>query len=182
MSDSTKTIPINDLVAKIRQPNHLASRIEKQAAAGAAIPKHLLHRYHHLQYHTQLVRQAWAGLLPNEILSACQVVNVSSVEITLAMSSPTAANHARYMMESCVQALRAYDQRFCQLQSIKLIVSSKTTSPKLVQSDARPDNLTKILSENTRQMITQTAQFVTQNERLNQALTQLARTNTDSKK
>ena len=86
------------------------------------------------------------------------------------------------MMHSCIQALRTYDQRFCQLQSIKLIVSSKTTSPKLVQSDARPNNLKKILSENTRQMITQTAQFVTQNERLNQALTQLARTNTDSKK
>lgn len=48
MSDYTKTIPINDLVTKIRRPNHLASRIEKQAAAGAAIPKHLLHRYHHL--------------------------------------------------------------------------------------------------------------------------------------
>ena len=57
--------------------------------------------------------------MPNEILSACQVVNVSSVEIALAMSSPTAANHARYMMESCIQALRTYDQRFCQLQSIK---------------------------------------------------------------
>lgn len=182
MSDHTKTTPINDLVAKVRKPNHLASRVEKQAAAGAAIPKHLLHRYRHLQHHTQLVRQAWAGVLPNDILQTCQVINVSPVEITLAMSSPTAANHARYMMENCVQALRAYDQRFCQLQSIKLIISSKTTSPKLVQSDARPDDSKKILSENTRQMITQTAQFVTQNERLNQALTQLASSNNDQKK
>ena len=129
------------MVTKIRRPNHLASRIENKRLLVAAIPKHLLHRYHHLQHHTQLIRQAWAGLLPNEILSARQVVNVSSVEIALAMSSPTAANHARYMMESCIQALRTYDQRFCQLQSIKLIVSSKTTSPKLVQSDARPNNL-----------------------------------------
>ena len=110
MSDYTKTMPINDLVAKIRRPNHLASQIEKQAAAGAAIPKHLLHRYHHLQHHTQLVRQAWAGLLPNEILSAYQVVNVSSVEITLAMSSPTAANHVFKLYALMISVFASYNQ------------------------------------------------------------------------
>lgn len=169
MSDSTKTAPINDLLAKQQKPNHLATLIEKQAAAGAALPKHLSSKYQFLMAHTQLVRQALAELFTEALLNDCYVVHVSPVEITLSMGSATAANHARYVMENCVQALRAYDQRFCQLQSIKVILS-----PNLLQSETRPDATKKTLSENTRQIIAKNAEFVTQNARLKQALARLS--------
>lgn len=169
MSDSTKTALINDLLAKQHKPNHLASAIEKKAAAGAALPKHLSAKYQFLRRHTQLVRQALAELFPEALLADCYVVRVSPAEITLSMGSATAANHARYVMENCVQALRTYDQRFCQLQSIKVILS-----PKLLQSETRQDGIKKTLSENTREMIAQNAKFVTQNARLQQALADLS--------
>lgn len=169
MSDTTKTALINDLLVKQHKPNHLATAIEKQAAAGAALPKHLSSKYQFLRLYTQLARQALVELFPEALLADCYVVNVSPVEITLSMGSATAANHARYVMENCVQALRAYDQRFCQLQSIKVILS-----PKLLQSEARQIGTKKTLSENTKQMIAQNAQFVTQNTRLQQALTSLS--------
>ncbi|MFB6348206.1 hypothetical protein ACFBZI_01885 [Moraxella sp. ZJ142] len=168
MSDSTKTTPFNDLLAKTRKPNHLASQLEKQAAAGATLPRQLSYKYHYLQQQTQLVRQALAGLFSQDVLSDCHVVNASSIQITLSLGSSTAANHVRYMMENCVQALRTYDQRFCQLQAIKVV-----STPQLSQSNARPDGIKKTLSENTKQIIAQNVQFVTQNEQLQQALRRL---------
>lgn len=169
MSDSTKTTAINDLLAKTCKPNHLASQLEHQAAAGAAVPKHLSHQYYHLQQTTQLVRQALSQIFPEQMLTTCYVVATLPAELTLAMGSSTAANHARYMMMDCVQALRAYDERFCQLQSIKVILA-----PQMTQSDSRQDDPKRTLSENTKQIIAQSAQFVTKNERLHTALLKLA--------
>ena len=160
---------IDDLSVKTKRPNHLASTTEKQAAAGATLPKPLVAHYQQLQQLTQLVRQALAELLPEQMLDDCYVVEASLVEITLSLGSPTAVNHMRYMMVNCVQALRSYDQRFCQLMSIQVILSPKPT-----QSDARQDDPKRTLSENTRQIITQSAQSVIKNERLRAALLKLA--------
>lgn len=174
MSEYTKTTTVNDLMIKTRKPNHLASRLEKQAAAGAALPKHLLHQYRYLQQYTQLVRQSLSSIFTEEILAECQVVCVSPTKLTLSLGSPTAANHARYLIENCVQALRAYDQRFCQLQSIKIIFVPNPKTLKKPQSDTHLDGIKKTLSENTKEMIAQSSQFVTQNPSLQHALQCLA--------
>lgn len=168
MSDSTKTTRINDLLAKTRTTNHLATPLEKQAAAGAMLSKPLMSKYRYLQYHTQLLRNALTPIFDEKTLRGCYVIYVSPTELTLSLDSPTAANHARYIMEDCVQALRTYDQRFCHLQSIKFI-----TSPNLLPSDARPV-AKKTLSENTRQMITQNIKLISKNPHLIEALQKLA--------
>ena len=172
MSDSTKTAPINDLLAKQQKPNHLATLIEKQAAAGAALPKHLSSKYQFLMAHTQLVRQALAELFTEALLNDCYVVHVSPVEITLSMGSATAANHARYVMENCVQALRAYDEQFCYIEEFRVIVT-----PKPIQSDSRQTSSKKTLSENTKRIITQTASTVIHDDQLKQALLRLTKDN-----
>ncbi|USZ14252.1 hypothetical protein NKT77_10610 [Moraxella sp. FZLJ2107] len=169
MSDSTKTTTINDLLAKTNKPNHLASRLEHHAAAGAALPANLSRQYHHLHQLTIIVRQALSELLPESVLADCYVATASPTELCISLSSATAVNHARYMMVNCVQALRAYDSCFCHLQSLKVILA-----PKPIQSDARQDSSHRTLSENTRQNIAQSAQFVTKNERLRAALLKLA--------
>lgn len=169
MSDFTKPDAIDDIRAKLQRPNHLATRLEKQAAAGASLPQQLDYKYRYLQNLTQLARTALSGILPAQILSDCYVVATDAAEITLSLGSPTAANHMRYVMIDCVQALRSYDQRFCHLQHIKVILS-----PKSSQSDARPDTVKQILSENTRRIIAQQAQFVTPDSRLHSALLALA--------
>lgn len=169
MSDFTKTAAIDDLLAKTTRPNHLASRLEKHAAKGAALPSRLANQVQYLQHLSRLVKQALAPLFPAPILADCLVVKASTTTITLSFTSPTAVNHARYIMVDCVQALRAYDPSFCQLQTIFVILS-----PKSMQSDARPSNLKRTLSENTKATITQSAAFVTHNDTLKAALLALA--------
>lgn len=169
MSDLTKPVTIDDLLVKKQKPNHLASKVEKYAAAGVAMPKHLRHKYLYLQQTTQQVRQALLGIFPQETLDTCQVVNASATELTISFGSPTVVNHARYVIMNCVQALRAHDQQFCQLQQIKVILT-----PDLSQSDTRQNSSKRTLSENTKRIITDSTRFVTKNEQLKQALLKLA--------
>lgn len=121
---------VDDLFLKNHQPNHLASSLEKQAAAGLLLPKHLLGRLKHLQSHTSLVQQALKPLLPYEILKDCVVAHADQYCLTLALSSSTAANHLRYLASNCIQALCAYDEQFCHLEKLDIIVT-----PKLNQSE-----------------------------------------------
>lgn len=133
MSDSTKTNATNDLLAKTKPINHLATKTEKLSAAGASLPRHLSQQYQRLLWLSHQVRQALQGILSPEILADCYVSGAKAGKLTLSLSSVTAVNHVRYMMESCVQALRTYDQSFCQLQTIEVIFT-----PKPSKSDVQP--------------------------------------------
>lgn len=168
MSNSTKT---HNALAVFQQPNHLASEAEKKAV-GAHIPRHIARKYELLQKRTQQVRQALTGILPESLLLDCHVVNVSETELTVSLTSPTAVNHLRYVIMNCVQALHAYDLCFCQLQHIKVILAPDT--PKL---DARQNHSKRILSENTKRIIADSARFVTNDSPLQQALLRLASNN-----
>lgn len=170
MSDTTKTVVLfDDLSLKHKQPNHLAQTLEKQAAAGARLPRKLASHLKHLQTHTTLVQQALKNTLPKEVLAECSVVFADSHRITLSAPSATVANHIRYITNNCVQALRMYDERFCHLQQLGVIVR-----PTIAQSESRQTSSQKTLSENTKRIITQTANHVISNDALKQALMRLA--------
>lgn len=169
MSDLTKTVTINDLTAKKQRSNHFANKVDKRFVADVETAQHLGHKYRYLQRLTKQVRQALLGIFPQEALDTCYVVNASSTELTISFGSPTVVNHARYVIMNCVQALHAHDQQFCQLQHIKVILTPNTS-----QSDARQNNSKRALSENTKRIITDSTRFVTNNERLKQALLKLA--------
>ncbi|MCL1623054.1 DciA family protein [Moraxella sp. Tifton1] len=165
MSDSKKINFVDDLHLKHHAPNHLASTLEKQAAAGATLPSHLTQRIAHLKSCTNLLQQALKPLLPAEMLTDCQVAHIDQQRLTISLSSATAANHLRYLSASCLQSLRNQDEQFRHLQVLDIIVSPKPT-----QSEHRQTSPKRTLSENTKQIITQTATTVITHERLKQAL------------
>lgn len=169
MTDLTNTDHVDDLFLKNNPPNHLASLLEKQAAAGMKLPEHLANQLEHLRSCTTLVQQALKPLLPCEILQNCVVAHADRHRLTVALSSSTAANHLRYLTANCVQALRAYDEQFCYLEEFRVIV----VAPKPLQSDSRQTSSKKTLSENTKRIITQTASTVIHNDQLKQALLHL---------
>lgn len=168
MSDLTNFNQVDDLFLKNNPPNHLASQLEKHAAAGIKLPAHLVNQLTHLQSYTILIQQVLKPLLPHEMLKDCIVAHVDQHRLTVALSSSTAANHLRYLGKNCVQALRAYDERFCFLEEFHVIVT-----PRLAQSDSRQTNTKKTLSENTKRIITQTASTVIHDDKLKQALLHL---------
>ncbi|MFA9486278.1 MULTISPECIES: hypothetical protein [unclassified Moraxella] len=169
MSDLTKPKHIDDLLVKNNTPNHLASTLEKQAAAGASIPKHLAEQIEQRHSYGILVKNALQALFPSELLNDCIIAHVDKHRLTIALPSTTAANHMRYLTDSCVQALRAYDKRFCFLEELSVIVTPKTQS-----SDSRQFSSKKTLSENTKRIINQTATTVITHEGLKQALLRLS--------
>lgn len=168
MSDLTTVNPIDDLLLKSKTPNHLASTLEKQAAAGAKLPSHLVHQLAHLQSCTLLVKNALKTLLPEEILKDCTVAHADKHRLTVSLTSSTAANHLRYLAKSCVQALRSYDEQFCHLEELRVITTPKTSTPEPRQTSSK-----KTLSENTKRIITQTATSVIHHDGLKQALLRL---------
>lgn len=170
MSDVTKTNQIDDLLLKTNPPNYLASTLEKQAAAGAKLPVHLMRQYEQLQSVSILVRQALQTLIPAQILQDCVVAHIDRHCLTVALPSSTAANHMRYLTANCVQALRAYDEQFCHLEALRVIVTAPTSIP----SDSRQTSSKKTLSENTKRIINQTASTVIHHDGLKQALLRLA--------
>lgn len=172
MSDSTKIQFVDDLYLKSHTPNHLASTLEKQAAAGATLPNNLAHRIKHLQSCTTLLQQALRPLLPSEILEDCQVAYADQHRLTVSLSSATAANHLRYLSANCLELLRKNDEKFCRLETLNVIIT-----PKSAQSDIRQTSSKKTLSENTKRIITQTASTVITHDGLKQALLRLTKDN-----
>ncbi|OOR89443.1 hypothetical protein B0181_07125 [Moraxella caviae] len=173
--DLTTARPIDDLAAKTHTTNFLAAPTEKLAAAGAKPPKNLAARYQYLQACTKKVRQALHALVTPDVLDGCHVVYADAHRMTLSLFSATAANHLRYVSMNCVQALRAYDQQFCDLQEIRVIA----TPP--AQSVSRQNSSQKTLSENTKRIINQNANNVIKHDGLRQALLRLANDDGDTK-
>lgn len=159
---------IDDKKVKKHPPNHLATRLEIQAAAGAKLPSTLAKQITQLQHLTELVRQALHGLLPEEILHECQVVYANETKLILALTSLTAINHLRYLHKECLDAFRQHP-KLCQYHELKYTLSQAKYQHTLSQNNSK-----KPLSENTRHTITQYTNVVISHEPLRQSLLKLA--------
>ncbi len=105
--------------------NHLGSRVEKQLMAGHALSGEfgfLEERLHTLQQATEEVKSIMADALPIEILQNLWVVNLSKEQITLTVTSTTAANHIHYLKQSFIKILQEQSTSFKQLNELKVIV------------------------------------------------------------
>lgn len=157
----------DDKKVKKNPPNHLASRLELQAAAGASLPTSLVEQVARLEHLTEQVQQAFCGLITEELSKSCQVVFATEHRLTLALPSVTTVNHLRYLQADCLAVLKQ-NPNLCQYREIRFVVKP---TKKHTQSQ---NNSKKPLSENTRHTITQYANTVIMHEALRQSLLNLA--------
>lgn len=162
----------DDLWTKTHKPNHLASRTERQAAAGVQIPNVLAKRLERLNHLTNIATPLLSSLLGVAVADGCRVAFVSENCITLSFPTMTAVNHVRYLQEQCLQTLRTHP-KFSPFTEIKVI-----QSPKRHELEVSPKEKTP-LSQNTKHTITQTANLVITNPKLRNALLQLIQSNDD---
>ncbi len=167
------TKSFDDLWIKTHKPNHLASRIEQQAAAGAQIPDVLAERLARLNHLTDIATPLLSSLLGTAVVDGCQVAFVSENCITLSFPTMTAVNHVRYLQEQCLQTLRTHPE-FHPFIQIKVV-----QSPKRREFKASPKEKTP-LSQSTKHTITQTANLVITSPKLRDALLTLAQGDDDS--
>ncbi|MDO4896497.1 MAG: hypothetical protein Q3971_03955 [Moraxella sp.] len=88
--DFTPDDNFDDKKVKKTPPNHLATRLEKQAAAGAKLPTSLAKQVARLQHLTELVQQELRSVITDELSESCQVVFATETRLTLALPSITA--------------------------------------------------------------------------------------------
>lgn len=165
----------DDLYLKTHFPNHLANRTEKQAAAGARLPKNLNQRLAYFNHLTSLARPLLYDIL-GSLSNDVQVAYASNDKITLALPSITAVNHVRYLQHECLLALHQ-NMAFEGFVKMSLIVNSKPHSDHddFYHQSAKQASFKKPLSENTVQTITQTAKIVIKNKSLQTSLINLIR-------
>ena len=166
-----------------KQPNRLAQLIDHQAFAGSALPQTLADNMRLYIEATTEIKELLIDCLPEEILSTCWVVGLTSEQLTLSVGSMTAANHIRYLQNAYLQILTEQSLTFKQLKQIRVVVakiaahslSSKkplTLSATLLKSHKANEN--QALSQNTKRTISQAAEHVTTDEKLRKALLRLA--------
>ncbi|WP_143823492.1 hypothetical protein [Moraxella equi] len=163
----------DDLYLKTHFPNHLANRTEKQAAAGAKLPKDLSRRLAYFTHLTHLSAPLLSGVL-GELSSQVQVAYAHDDKITLALPTITSANHVRYLHQECLSALHEHPA-FGQFSKMGVIVNHKIHQRVSGQITA-PTTLEKPLSENTVRTITQTAKLVIKNPSLQASFIKLIQT------
>lgn len=169
-----------------KQPNRLAKLIDHQAFSGSALPKTLADDMLLYTQATKEVKMLLVDCLPEEILHNCWVVGLSSEQLTLSVSSVTAANHIRYLQDAYLQVLNKNSVTFKQLKQIRIIVSNVLSDSKAnyslsreglpsqkSQSKQRQANSNQALSQNTKQTIAQAAKHVTTDKNLQKALLKL---------
>lgn len=165
-----------------KQPNQLAKLVEHQSFAGSALPKNLTET---LKIYTQAtceLKTILAEALPEDILNSCQVVGLTAEQLTLSVSSITAANHIRYLQNAYLQVLSQESLTFQQLKVLRVVVvqsdSKKPLSYEQSVVPAKNKNLDKAnenqaLSQNTKRTIAQAAKHVTTDKNLQKALFRL---------
>ena len=158
----------DDKKVKKQPPNHLATRLEIQAAAGAKLPSTLAKQVSKLQHLTELIKQALHGILTEEILALCHVVYANENKLTLALPSLTAINHLRYLHSDCLSAFEQ-NPKLCQYHELKYVLSCTKYQHTHSQNTSK-----KPLSENTKHTITQYTNVVISHEPLRQSLLKLA--------
>lgn len=162
--------PLDDLWVKTHRTNHLGTRLERQATAGAWIPPALARSLEHYKRLTTIAQPLLANVLGSELAMLCQVVHAKDDRLTLCVPSTTAVGHVRYLRSSCLEVLHQHHEfgRFT-----KLSVITRTRHRTVQTSHTRQRK--KPLSENTVQTITQSAQIVISNEKLKDAMIALAK-------
>lgn len=166
-----------------KQPNRLAELIDHQSFAGSALPQTLADNMRLYLQATREIKVLLIDCLPEEILDTCWVVGLTSEQLTLSVSSMTAANHIRYLQSAYLQVLTKQSITFQQLKQIRVVVATihanNTLSNEQLTSkahDLKHHKATenKALSQNTKRTITQAANHVTIDENLKKALLRLA--------
>lgn len=167
----------NDLYLKTHFPNHLANYTEKQAAAGAKLPKELSRQLAYFTHLTNLCIPLLSSVL-GELSNQIQVVYAHDDKITLALPTITAANHVRYLHQECLLALHGH-LAFGQFSKIKVKVIVNHKIHRIGGQITNQENTQeKPLSENTVQTITQTAKLVIKNPSLQASFIKLIQTAT----
>lgn len=165
-----------------KQPNQLANLIDHQAFAGSLLPKNLANTLKTLTQATAELKKILAETLPVEILNSCQVVGLTAEQLTLSVSSTTAANHIRYLQSAYLQLLNRESLTFRQLNVLRVVVvelNSKNPSfyeQSVVLADSKNPikaNENQPLSQNTKRTIAQAANHVTTDKNLQNALLRL---------
>ena len=168
-----------------KQPNQLANLIDHQAFAGSILPKNLADTLEILTQATAELKKLLADTLPDEILNSCQVVGLTAEQLTLSVSSTTAANHIRYLQNAYLQLLNRESLTFRQLKVLRVVVvefDSKKPSfyeQSVVSADLKKSvkaNENHALSQNTKRTIAQAARHVITDKNLQKALFRLIET------
>ena len=166
-----------------KQPNRLAQLIDHQAFAGSALPQTLADNMRLYIEATTEIKELLIDCLPEEILSTCWVVGLTSEQLTLSVGSMTAANHIRYLQNAYLQILTEQSITFKQLKQIRVVVakipahslsSKKPLALSATLSKSHKANENQALSQNTKRTISQAAEHVTTDENLKKALLRLA--------
>ncbi len=164
-----------------KQPNQLAQLIDHQIFAGSALPQNLADNMRLYIDATDEIKELLVDCLPEEILTSCWVVGLTSEQLTVSVISITAANHIRYLQKAYLKVLTEYSSTFKQLKKIHVVVvkspknyDSKNlySSVKTTSELSRIDN-NKGLSQNTKRTISQAIEHVTTDENLKKALLRL---------
>ncbi|WP_201586411.1 DciA family protein [Psychrobacter jeotgali] len=165
-----------------KQPNRLAKLIDHQAFAGSALPQSLSDDMRCYLQATKEVKTILVDCLPEEILNSCLVVGLTAEQLTLSVSSVTAANHIRYLQNAYLQILREQSFTFKQLKQIRIVVTNTSTNyPKNSEQSAgsinalepHKANNNQALSQNTKRTIAQAAEHVTTDKNLQNAILRL---------
>ncbi len=165
-----------------KQPNRLAELIDHQSFAGSALPQTLADNMRLYSQATTEVKTLLVDCLPEEILDGCWVVGLTTEQLTLSVSSITAANHIRYLQNAYLQVLTEHSITFKQLKKIRIVVSKNQSTYSLnkhhsttltLGSKAHKTNVNQGLSQNTKRTIAQAANHVTTDEKLKKALLRL---------
>lgn len=165
-----------------KQPNQLASLIDHQAFAGALLPKNLNDTLKLYSQATLELKAILAEVLPEDILNSCQVVGLTAEQLTLSVSSTTAANHIRYLQSAYLQELSSQSLTFQQLKALRIMVTQYEGKTPLSyeqsvvfggQKNLDKANENQALSQNTKRTIAQAAKHVTTDKKLQNALLRL---------
>ena len=111
------------MINQKKQPNQFAPLAERQLAAGFTLPKNLYNKYDELVSYTQEIRSLLRDGLPAEVINTMCIVKYEQDNLTISVSSQTAANHLRYMSSTLVELIRKQSDTFKKLNTIDIIVS-----------------------------------------------------------
>ena len=165
-----------------KQPNRLAQLIDHQAFAGSALPRSLADNVRLYTQTTHEVKTLLIDCLPEEILNNCWVVGITSEQLTLSVTSMTAANHIRYLQNAYLEVLTKQSITFKQLKYIHVVIAKipakfphnkESLTSTLPSSNPVETNINKRLSQNTKRTISQAAKHVTADKNLQKALLRL---------
>ncbi|WP_350560053.1 DciA family protein [Psychrobacter sp. CAL346-MNA-CIBAN-0220] len=165
-----------------KQPNRLATLIDHQAFAGSALPQSLSDNMRRYAQATTEVKELLVDCLPEEILNTCWVVGLTAEQLTLSVSSMTAANHIRYLQKAYLRVLSEQSITFQQLKHIRVVVAQTLTDTSLSEQQSvnlasglkrHKANKNQALSRNTKRTIAQAAEHVTTDKNLRNALLRL---------